>query len=94
MATHKEFVDRRGNIVQDPRNPNGRNLDPEDFMTPDGDYDICCPNCNARGDFMQEVNKVLRNCIDFCEFPHRCWNQQTGNYEIIWKTLGELQAHS
>jgi len=35
-------------------------------------YDVCCPNCQARGDFMQEVNKVLKNCIDFCEFPHKC----------------------
>lgn len=36
-------------------------------------FDVCCPNCQARGDFLQEVNKVLKNCIDFCEFPHRCW---------------------
>ena len=35
-------------------------------------FDICCTNCQARGDFLQEVNKVLKNCIDFCEFPHRC----------------------
>ena len=61
-------------------------------MTPE--YDVCCPNCQARGDFMQEVNKVLRNCIDFCEFPHRCWSQKGNGQEIIWKTLGELQAHA
>ena len=54
-------------------------------------YDVCCPNCQAGGDFLQEVNKVLKNCIDFCEFPHRC--KQNGG-EIIWKTLGELQAHA
>jgi len=42
---------------------------------------------------MQEVNKVLRNCIDFCEFPHRC-PTPNGQGEIIWKTLGELQAHA
>ena len=56
------------------------------------EYDICCPNCQARGDFMQEVNKVLKNCIDFCEFPHKCFVE--GREEIIWKTLGELQAHA
>ena len=42
---------------------------------------------------MQEVNKVVRNCIDFCEFPHRC-PSPTGKEELIWKTLGELQAHA
>ena len=42
---------------------------------------------------MQEVNKVLKNCIDFCEFPHRCYIND-GRGEIIWKTLGELQAHA
>lgn len=42
---------------------------------------------------MQEVNKVLKNCIDFCEFPHRCYNND-GTSDIIWKTLGELQAHA
>lgn len=56
-------------------------------ITPD--YDVCCPNCQARGDFLQEVNKVLKNCIDFCEFPHRCYLND-GRGEIIWKTLGEL----
>ena len=60
-------------------------------ITPD--MDICCPNCQARGDFLQEVNKVLKNCIDFCEFPHRCYLND-GRGEIIWKTLGELQAHA
>lgn len=42
---------------------------------------------------MQDVNKVLRNCIDFCEFPHRCPSSD-GQGSIIWKTLGELQAHA
>jgi hypothetical protein len=55
--------------------------------------EACCPNCSARGDFLQEVNKVLRNCIDFCEFPHRC-HVNGGGSQIIWKTLGELQAHA
>jgi hypothetical protein len=58
-----------------------------EIITPD--YDVCCPNCQARGDFLQEVNKVLKNCIDFCEFPHRCYLND-GRGEIIWKTLGEL----
>lgn len=60
-------------------------------VTPD--FDVCCPNCQARGDFLQPVNKVLQNCIDFCEFPHKCPSLD-GNSEIIWKTLGELQAHA
>ena len=60
-------------------------------MTPG--YDVCCPNCQARGDFMHDVNKVLRNCIDFCEFPHRCYNNDK-NGEIIWKTMRELQEHA
>lgn len=56
-------------------------------MTPG--YDVCCPNCQERGDFMQEINKVVRNCVDFCEFPHRCYkNSKRG--EIIWKTMNEL----
>jgi hypothetical protein len=56
-------------------------------LTPE--FDVCCPNCQERGDFLQEVNKVLKNCIDFCEFPHRCYLND-GRGEIIWKTLGEL----
>jgi hypothetical protein len=60
---------------------------------PTPEFDVCCPNCQSRGDFMQEVNKVLKNCIDFCEFPHRCYSND-GRTEIIWKTLGELQAHA
>jgi len=63
-------------------------------MTPTPGYDICCPNCQARGDFLQEVNKVLKNCIDFCEFPHKCWKGPREGYVIIWKTLGELQEHA
>lgn len=56
------------------------------------DLDTCCPSCQERGDFLEPVNKVLQNCIDFCEFPHRC--HQNGKSEIIWKTLGELQVHA
>ena len=26
-------------------------------VTPD--FDVCCPNCQSRGDFLQPVNKVL-----------------------------------
>jgi len=33
-------------------------------------YDNCCPSCQARGDFLQNINKVLQNCVDFCEYPH------------------------
>jgi hypothetical protein len=56
------------------------------------DLDTCCPSCQERGDFLEPVNKVLQNCIDFCEFPHRCY--QNGKPEVIWKTLGELQVHA
>jgi len=66
-------------------NPQARQM--AQTPTPGGGFDICCPNCQARGDFLQEVNKVVRNCIDFCEFPHRCPNP---GGQLIWKTLGEL----
>lgn len=42
---------------------------------------------------MSDVNKVLRNCIDFCEFPHRCFKGKKSG-EIIWKTMNELQEHA
>lgn len=50
-----------------------------------------CPHCKANGDFLTEVNPVVRNCVDFCEFPHIC-NKILGG-EVIWKTVGELQSH-
>lgn len=62
----------------------GRNITPG--------YDVCCPNCQERGDFLQPINKVLKNCIDFCEFPHKCWKD--GREIIIWKTMIELQKHA
>lgn len=55
-------------------------------------YDVCCPNCQARGDFLTNVNKVLQNCIDFCEFPHKCYKDEQG--QTIWKTMKELQEHA
>ena len=55
--------------------------------------EVCCPNCQERGDFLKEVNKVLRNCLDFCEFPHRCF-KDSKHGEIIWKTMRELQEHA
>lgn len=48
-----------------------------------------CPNCQAPGNFLHNVNKVLTNCINFCEFPHRCFKGNR-NGEIIWKTMNEL----
>ena len=48
-----------------------------------------CPNCGTKGDFLQEVNKLLKNCIDFCEFPHKCIDSN-GQPFIMWKTLVEL----
>ena len=52
----------------------------------------CCPNCNANGDFLIEVNPVVRNCIDFCEFPHKCIKTPKG--EVKWLTIRELQKHA
>lgn len=43
---------------------------------------------------MQDINKVLRNCIDFCEFPHKCWLGNKNGGQIIWKTMNELQEHA
>ena len=45
------------------------------------------------GRSVTDINKVLRNCIDFCEFPHRCYTDGK-NSQIIWKTLSELQEHA
>jgi hypothetical protein len=53
-------------------------------------YDVCCPNCQERGHFLQDINKVLKNCIDFCEFPHKCYLENRKKGGIIWKTLMEL----
>jgi hypothetical protein len=39
------------------------------------------------------VNRVLANCIDFCEFPHKCYKDDR-NGMIIWKTMRELQEHA
>lgn len=41
---------------------------------------------------MQPINKVLQNCIDFCEFPHKCWAD--GRECVLWKTMSELQVHA
>ena len=54
-----------------------------------GGWEVCCPNCQEGGDFLTHVNKVLRNCIDFCEFPHKCYKGNK-NGEIIWKTMKDL----
>lgn len=50
---------------------------------------MSCPNCKCKGDFLTEVNPIVRNTVDFCEFPHRC-NKYS---EVQWKTVGELQSH-
>lgn len=62
-----------GEHSKSPRNraSTNRSMNPQSTPTPGGAY--CCPNCNEGGDFIVEVNKVVRNCIDFCEFPHKCW---------------------
>lgn len=41
---------------------------------------------------MGEVNPIVRNCIDFCEFPHKCNKSPQG--EVKWMTVRELQKHS
>ena len=54
---------------------------------------VSCSSCNARGDFLQNLNKVLSNCINFCEFPHKCYREEKHGM-IIWKTMRELQEHA
>jgi hypothetical protein len=44
--------------------------------------------------FITDINKVLKNCIDFCEFPHKCYLENRKNGGIIWKTLLDLQEHA
>ena len=65
-------------------------------LTPE--FDICCPNCQQKGDFLRDINSILKNCIEFCEFPHKCTKQSEDGQKkeevIIWKTLGELQKHA
>lgn len=52
-----------------------------------------CPHCKAKGDdLLQEVNPVVRNMVDFCEFPHKC--DKTPNGEVRWMTVTALQKHS
>lgn len=56
-------------------------------------YEMQCPNCKAVGNFLWDVNNILQNCIDFCEFPHKCYkNSKYG--ELVWKTMKELQEHA
>ena len=52
----------------------------------------CCPNCNAKGDIFIEVNPVVRNVVEFCEFPHRC-RRGDPESEVNWMTINELQQH-
>lgn len=49
----------------------------------------CCPNCNAKGDIFIEVNPLVRNVVEFCEFPHRC-KKGCVDSELSWKTINEL----
>ena len=51
-----------------------------------------CTNCKVKGDFLVEVNPIVRNCVDFCEFPHKC--DKSPNGEIHWKSVRELQKHA
>lgn len=75
------------------RQATNRSQNPQSNVGLTPGFDVCCPNCQERGDFIVEVNKVLRNCIDFCEFPHRCYTDGKHS-QIIWKTLLELQEHA
>ena len=54
----------------------------------------CCPVCDAKGDFLEPLNNIVTNCVDICEFPHRCWNPEDGSSFIMWKTLNDLQMHA
>lgn len=53
---------------------------------------MTCPHCKCKGDIFQEVNPIVRNCVDFCEFPHKC--DKTPNGEVIWKSVTQLQKHA
>ena len=48
-----------------------------------------CPNCNAKGDIFVEVNPIVRNVVEFCEFPHRC-KRGVVDSEVRWMTINEL----
>lgn len=41
---------------------------------------------------MQPLNRKLKNCVDFCEFPHKCFKDR--NCEVLWKTHAELSEHT
>jgi hypothetical protein len=51
-----------------------------------------CPGCKVRGDFLQPINPLMKNCIDFCEFPHKCYKDR--DCEVLWKTHSELSDHT
>ena len=51
-----------------------------------------CTNCKCKGDFLVEVNPIVRNCVDFCEFPHKC--NKVVECEVQWMTIRELQKHA
>lgn len=59
----------------------------------DSVYFAYCPNCQLNGDFLQDINEIMKNCIDFCEFPHKCYVQNKGG-SIVWKTMLDLQDHA
>ena len=85
--------DGRGMMPPSPLGKSGKNKAGGFDMGVTPEFDVMCPHCQAKGDFLQEVNKVLQNCIDFCEFPHAC-RKTDGQREIIWATLSELQTHA
>ena len=35
--------------------------------------------------------EIVRNCVEFCEFPHKCKKAPDG--QVIWMTIRELQNH-
>lgn len=53
-------------------------------------HEIGCPSCKVKGDFLQEVNPIVRNCVDYCEFPHKC----NRNTHTVWKAVRDLQKHA
>lgn len=62
-----KVIQKKANSYQDKE---GSLLDIGKGSTPE--FDICCPNCQQKGDFLKDVNMVVKNCMEFCEFPHRC----------------------
>ena len=82
-----------GNMIDHKMEEHGRKLREGVKKSSNANGEPTCPNCGATGDFFDELNAVVKNCVDFCEFPHRCVKPDGTSY-IMWKTLADLQIHA